>query len=96
MSTEMFFSAIVLEELGHDARPVVDADDVHARLALVVRDAADDDALRASCLRWSPIVPGWSLNELRTWTGTPYFIAISTLRIWSTLAPSDASSSISS
>ena len=37
-----------------------------------------------------------SENDDLTCTGTPYFIATSTLRIWSTFAPSDASSSISS
>ena len=35
-----------LEELRRDARLVVDADDVHPRLALVVGDAAHDDALQ--------------------------------------------------
>ena len=42
------------------------------------------------------IVPGLSLNEERTWIRTPYFIPNSTERICSTLAPREASSSISS
>jgi len=42
------------------------------------------------------IVPGLSLNEERTWIRTPYFIPNSTERICNTLAPREASSSISS
>jgi len=41
-------------------------------------------------------VPSLSLKLERTWIGTSYFIPNSTERICSTLAPSDASSSISS
>ncbi len=41
-------------------------------------------------------VPSLSLKLERTWIGTPYFIPNSTERICSTLAPSEASSSISS
>ena len=41
-------------------------------------------------------VPSLSLKLERTWIGTPYFMPNSTERICSTLAPSDASSSISS
>ena len=41
-------------------------------------------------------VPGSSVNDDFTQSGTLYFMANSTLRICSTLAPSEASSSISS
>ena len=41
-------------------------------------------------------VPGSGLKVERTWTGTPYFLANSTARDWSTLAPRLAISSISS
>jgi hypothetical protein len=41
-------------------------------------------------------VPSFQLKLERTWTGTPNRRAISTERLWSTLAPNDASSSISS
>src|SRR5206468_2630250 len=41
-------------------------------------------------------VPGSGRNVERTWTVTPYFLANSTERVWSTFAPRLASSSISS
>ena len=41
-------------------------------------------------------VPSASLNDERTWSGTPWFRAYSTERFMSTRAPHAASSSISS
>ena len=42
------------------------------------------------------IVPGLVFWLLRTWIGTEYFLANSTARVWSTLAPRPDSSIISS
>ena len=79
-----------------DARVVGDAEDRDPRL--VLRRAAPVTVTPSR--RASPSatiqVPSVSENELRTWIGTPYFLANSIDRECITPAPRLASSSISS
>ena len=97
MSTTMFAARDRAEDRVDDARPVGHAEDRDPGLVLDQRRAGHRRR-PAGGRRRSPTiqVPGASENELRTWIGTPYFLANSIERECITPAPRLASSSISS
>ncbi len=97
MSTTMCDGADRAEDAVDHARTVGHAQDRDPRLVLGQRRAGDRDAQPLRGVSSSTIhVPGASENELRTWIGTPYFLANSIERECITPAPRLASSSISS
>ena len=96
MSTTMFAAAIVRKMAwttpGRSGTPRIV---IRASSLASAAPVTGTPSRRASC---SPTiqVPGASENELRTWIGTPYFLANSIDRECITPAPRLASSSISS